>query len=286
VIDRRLLDAVLELAPNQPATALWRAAELGHLLREDPLPREGIGLDLGCGDGRMTLLVAHELGARWQLAGVDPDECELALAAELGLYERLHAAPGDAIPEDDASFDFVFSNSVLEHIPQVENVLDETARLLRPGGVLVATVPTAALHELLRGPGLLGRVATGACDRASYLAALDERVAHVNLWPVQRWRDELGRRGLAVERASEYLPRAEVRRWEAWANATGGVAARLAGRDARPIDVQRSLGLRTSAPPPWLQLAGRALGRSAAIGLDGDDDGGHGACVLLVARRA
>ena len=83
------------------------------------------------------------------------------LASKLGLYSALHLAQGDAIPEPDASFDFVFSNSVLEHIPNLHAVLDEIARVVRPGGRVVATVPTSAVHRLLRGPGLLGRLATG-----------------------------------------------------------------------------------------------------------------------------
>jgi SAM-dependent methyltransferase len=275
VIERRLLDATLALAPSQPATGIWRAAELGHLLRSGVLPRTGRGLDLGCGDGRIAWLVRRELGADWRLVGLDPDERELALARDLGLYEALHAAAGDAVPEPDASFDFVFSNSVLEHVPRLDRVLDEVARVLRPGGTAVLTVPTAR-----------GRLATGERSRDGYLAALDRRVAHVNLWPVELWREELERRGLVVEHASEYLTPAEARRWEAVANATGGLLVRIAGRGRPPIEVQRSLGLRRARTPRWLELAGRAFGRAAAAGLDGGAGERGGGCVLLAARRA
>ena len=77
---------------------------------------------------------------------------------------------------------------MLEDIPDLPPVLRETARVLRPGGALVATVPSARLHDCLGGPGVLGP-ALGR-DR-EYLDRLDERTAHVNLWSEERWRDEL-----------------------------------------------------------------------------------------------
>lgn len=285
MISSRLLDANLRLAPHQPATALWRAAEIGHLLAADALPRIGRGLDLGCGDGSITRLVGQELHAEWDLVGLDPDQEELALASKLGLYAAFHPAPGDAVPEPDASFDFVFSNSVLEHVPNLEGVLDEVARVTRPGGRLVATVPTPNVHRLLRGPGLLGRLATGAVDRRSYLAAIDRRVAHVNLWDEQRWRREFGARGLDVELASPYMWASELQRWEVLANVTAGLLVRTVGRGRQPIEIQRSLGLRRTSPPVWLRVVGMAIGRAAALGVDGLDDGRGGACLLLVAVR-
>ncbi len=59
------------------------------LARQDVLPRSGTGLDLGCGDGRVTRLVPDELGARWTLTGLDPDELELELATSCGIYDVL-----------------------------------------------------------------------------------------------------------------------------------------------------------------------------------------------------
>jgi SAM-dependent methyltransferase len=284
VLDRRLLRALLGLAPHQPATCLWRAVELGHLLRSGVLPRTGRGLDLGCGDGRVAWLLARELGAAWQLVGVDPDALETGLAGQLGLYAALHAVDGARIPEPDGSFDFVLSNSVLEHIPDLAPVLDEVARLLRPGGLLVLTVPIRRIHELLAGPTRLGRLATGARDRAAYLAAVDRRVAHLNLWDEEGWRRAVAARGLEPEHASTYLSPRELRRWEALANLTAGLLGRL-GSGRRPIEIQRALGLRRPRPPLWIRWPGRLLGRAAAVGLDGRDDTAPGACLLLTARK-
>jgi SAM-dependent methyltransferase len=282
-VDRSLLRENLKVAPQQPATCLWRTIELGHLLRSDELPADGPLLDLGCGDGRITALVRRRLGARWELVGVDPDPAEVDLARETGIYTRLHVAPGERVPEPDGSFDTVFSNSVLEHIPDVRPVLGEVSRLLRPGGAFVFTVPTPTLHRFLAGPGLLGGLVTGASTRSEYLAALDERTRHVTLWEEERWRAELAEAGLRLEHCSRYLGAPEVRRWETLSNATAGVALRILGSQGSPIEAQRRLGLKRAEPPPWLRVVGTGIGVAGAAGLRSSTS--EGACLLGVARK-
>lgn len=46
-----------------------------------------------------------------------------------------------AIPAPDASFDVILCSEVLEHVPEPTHVLDEFARLLKPGGVVILTAP-------------------------------------------------------------------------------------------------------------------------------------------------
>lgn len=276
-----LLGRTLAAAPQQPATAFWRALELAHLVRSGALPPTGAGIDLGCGDGGVTRLLRESLDADWRLVGVDPDPDEVALARASGEYERVHAAPGDTIPEADGSFDFVLSNSVLEHVVDLGPVLREVARVLRPGGRLVATVPGPAFTDLLRGPSALGRLATGASDRSSYVAALDRRLAHVRYWSVAEWQSGLADAGLSLVESSGYLTRTELRRWETLSNATGGLLSRVGG--SSPIGVQRRLGLRRSLPAPARAGVG-ALAPLLEAGLrrDGDEPT---ACLLVVAER-
>jgi len=45
------------------------------------------------------------------------------------------------MPFEDASFQTVISNSVLEHIPDLDAVLLETARVLKPGGMFIFASP-------------------------------------------------------------------------------------------------------------------------------------------------
>ena len=281
-LDRRLLSACLDLAPSQPATALWRAVEVGHLVRQDVLPRSGTGLDLGCGDGRVTRLVRDELGARWTLTGLDPDELELELATSCGIYDVLLRADGGNVDAQDESFDFVFSNSVLEHVDELEPLLAEVGRVLRRGGRFVFTVPSVRFHENLGGPGALGRLATGTSDSQAYHRALDARLAHVRYLSGEEWRERLASIGLDVVHESTYLGPEETQRWATISNATAGVLVRLRG--GRPIDLQRSLGVRGHRPPVWIRAWDP---RSVASQLCGssDDDVMAGSCLLVVAEK-
>ena len=56
--------------------------------------------------------------------------------------------PIENTPLDDATFDYVLSTQVLEHVPDPQLVLQEMARVLKPGGDALVTVPQAwELHE-------------------------------------------------------------------------------------------------------------------------------------------
>ena len=95
-------------------------------------------LDVGCGDG----IFANILFGERVDTGIDPDESELGIARELDVYDETIACGGDAIPKPDGHYRTIFSNSVLEHIPDLPPVLDELARLLHRDGQLLVTVPT------------------------------------------------------------------------------------------------------------------------------------------------
>jgi 2-polyprenyl-6-hydroxyphenyl methylase/3-demethylubiquinone-9 3-methyltransferase len=96
-------------------------------------------LDLACGSGHQTLAWS-ERGFR--VTGLDFDR-DLMVAGRARLV-RAGAPPAAwtqadarAIPFRSGSFDVVFNNSLLEHVPAWRDVLAETARVLRPGGVFV-----------------------------------------------------------------------------------------------------------------------------------------------------
>jgi SAM-dependent methyltransferase len=95
-------------------------------------------LDLGCGEG----LFAKIFFAEKVDTGIDPNTRELTRARELGCYRELIHCFGNAIPKADASYNTIFSNSVLEHITDLEPVLREVHRLLKPRGRFYLTVPS------------------------------------------------------------------------------------------------------------------------------------------------
>ncbi|MCB1184160.1 methyltransferase domain-containing protein [bacterium] len=101
-------------------------------------------VDFGCGNGAQTLLFA---GRAERLTGVDVEPAFLAElardAAAAGLADRVagRALVDGRIPLDDASADAVTSFTVLEHVPDERAALAEMRRVLKPGGVLVVSVP-------------------------------------------------------------------------------------------------------------------------------------------------
>lgn len=99
-------------------------------------------IDLGCGPGDIPFLLAQR-SAVPEIVGVDAAATMLALArpraTTLGLAHRVRFEQADvkALPHATASFDGVFSNTILHHIPEPVDFLREAARVLQPGGVLL-----------------------------------------------------------------------------------------------------------------------------------------------------
>ena len=93
-------------------------------------------VDVGCGTGDLTERLARE--AEVPVVAVDLSPRMAALAGARGL-PALNADIA-CLPFPDGSFDAVLANRVLYHLPDLDAGLAELARVLRPGGRLVAVV--------------------------------------------------------------------------------------------------------------------------------------------------
>jgi SAM-dependent methyltransferase len=91
-------------------------------------------LDAGCGTGEFAERAARVLGC--EVVGVDQSERMVEVTRGRGV-EALVADVQD-LPLPDASFDAVSANWMLYHLPDLDRALSELARVLRPGGRLVA----------------------------------------------------------------------------------------------------------------------------------------------------
>ena len=101
------------------------------------LPPVGDALDLGCGDGRLTA----ELRAK-RVTGADVSEVALERARRRLRGARLVRIDADEpLPFADGSFDLVLCAETVEHVRDVQLVLSEVRRVLRPGGELALTTP-------------------------------------------------------------------------------------------------------------------------------------------------
>jgi SAM-dependent methyltransferase len=269
--------------PAQPATAFWRAIEIGALASRD-IPG-GLGLDLGCGDGLLTRILLDRIGPR-RLVGIDLDPLETEAARRFPFYEEVHTCSADAMPLADSRFDFVISNSVLEHIPPLEGTIAEVGRVLKPGGRFLFTVPGPGFHANLAGALLPWG------DRDAYLAALDKRLAHFHYLSPAEWTALLGRHDLVLDQCLGYLDRKETRRWETLSRMTGGLLYSLFGASARPIEIQRKLGARkaqnrrglpsgVARPMARLMRAGVPVRVDAPVWTDVD----RASCLLVEGHR-
>jgi ubiquinone/menaquinone biosynthesis C-methylase UbiE len=96
-------------------------------------------LDCGAGTGRF----AKEMESHCRVLVLDDHEEALRLLRAQFRAEQVLSLAGDRVPLPDASLDYVTALDVLEHVPDDQAVVDGFARLLKPGGVAVVTVPAS-----------------------------------------------------------------------------------------------------------------------------------------------
>jgi trans-aconitate methyltransferase len=149
-------------------------------------------LDLGCGDGQLTVRLA---AAGAQVTGADLSPEMVAAARARGAQAQV--ANAEALPFADASFDAVFSNAALHWMRDHEAMLAQVFRVLRPGGRFVAE---------MGGHGNIAAV------RVAFIAALARhnqasREDGVNYYPSpESYTRRLEHAGFRVERMA-YFPR-------------------------------------------------------------------------------
>lgn len=180
--------------------ALERSLECAILSRQEftrPI------LDIGCGEGMFARVLFDEPVD----VGIDPQQSELDRAKQYGAYKELIRCYGASIPKKDGEFRTVFSNSVLEHIPDLEPVVREARRLIAADGVFYATVPTdlfdhySMAYQLLDGLGL--KAAAAAFSRF-----FNRFWRHYHYHTPEGWAELFSRNGFRVERRWQYCPKA------------------------------------------------------------------------------
>lgn len=144
---------------------LWDAHTGGEfaILDQSLLPRSGqmvydaleaskvtadhLILDLGCGQGNHSIGLAQEFNCR--VVGVERAETNLRTANHLaslsGIDRQVLFLQGDAqkLPLASGTVDRVWCRDMLVHVPAMEQALTESARVLKPGGIMVTLVTLA-----------------------------------------------------------------------------------------------------------------------------------------------
>jgi len=175
----RLLDSI-------PAEALASFAGVGHHLDLAALQPGDAVLDLGSGSGTDVFCAAVLVGESGHVVGVEMTSEQLAKATSLrdarSRVEFIDARI-EALPFEDACFDAVISNGVVNLSPHKHRVFAEAARVLRPGGRLAIAdiVSGRALKERTRrNVELWAACIAGAIPRDSYPQAFAANGFEVN----------------------------------------------------------------------------------------------------------
>jgi SAM-dependent methyltransferase len=129
-----------------------RIATLLRLVTQElALPNSAPMLDIGCNTGPMLIPLRRQ---GYDIVGIDISVDDVQQAEryldEMHLpANRLSVADGTCLPFRDQSFDAILLVDILEHTDMPERIVAETKRLLRPGGIAIATVPWA-YHPYVR----------------------------------------------------------------------------------------------------------------------------------------
>lgn len=130
-------DPLPEAARRFHACSEWVATRA--LMPKPP----GEALDVGAGRGIASFALAAD---GWTTSALEPDPSALvgagairALSAETGVPISVVEEWGESLPFDTARFDVVLCRQVLHHARNLDAFVREVARVLKPGGVMVAT---------------------------------------------------------------------------------------------------------------------------------------------------
>jgi ubiquinone/menaquinone biosynthesis C-methylase UbiE len=177
--------------------AMLRAVE-AHFYQDLDLPHPR--LDIGCGDGHFASVTFDEPID----VGIDPWTGPIHKAARLGVYRLLVQGDASKIPFPDNTFGSAISNSVLEHIPEVDRVLAEAARVLRPGAPFVFCVPNPAFYTELDISTRLQRARMSRLAE-SYRGWFERITRTVHADPPDVWQHRLESVGFHLDRWWHYF---------------------------------------------------------------------------------
>jgi 2-polyprenyl-6-hydroxyphenyl methylase / 3-demethylubiquinone-9 3-methyltransferase len=170
------VDYLRELLANRPRGA-------GRPSGQPDQPLEGLEiLDIGCGGGILSEALAR-LGA--EVTGIDPAPTNVAVARrhaeQSGLTLTYLQTTAEALAGDTQRYDVVLAMEVVEHVRDVKAFIATAARLVRPGGVLVAATLNRTLKSyalaIVGAEYILRWVPRGTHDWAHFVTPRELRLA-------------------------------------------------------------------------------------------------------------
>src|SRR4051794_19038890 len=143
-----------DYAPMLAAYHRAHAAELRSMVGDLPVRAGDCVLDMPCGDGIYTVLLAEKVGSSGCVVGVDLSTSYLAMArnradqSTMAARTRFQAGDIAALPFDDNTFDLIWCAQSMYSLPDPLGALRELRRVVRPGGT-ISVFENDTLHQLL-----------------------------------------------------------------------------------------------------------------------------------------
>jgi SAM-dependent methyltransferase len=110
-------------------------------------------LDVGCGVGHWGQMLLPYLSKDAKLTGIDPETQWIEAAKERALKKDLNTqyliGSAEKIPFPDESFDMVTCQTVLIHVKDIDIVIKEMLRILKPGGLFAVSEPNNSVSCLI-----------------------------------------------------------------------------------------------------------------------------------------
>jgi ubiquinone/menaquinone biosynthesis C-methylase UbiE len=180
--------------PHAQGKSLERLVELTQPKRDWRV------LDVATGAGHTAYVFAPHVARLW--ATDITDEMLAVVRGEIAKRKlpniRTAHAKAEALPFEDESFDLVTSRIAPHHFDSIPMFLDETRRVLKPGGML-------ALVDNVVPEGSVG-------DYVNALERLRDP-SHLRAWPMAEWRTALGEHGFSVQHEEQMSKQMEFASW-------------------------------------------------------------------------
>lgn len=171
------------------AHSFWRAQEFSLYEKYRDYLNAPL-LDFGCGDGSFSSVLFKKINY-----GVDNDPEALAKANKFDIYEHLLQSFDSTIPLENDSIKSVISNSVLEHVVNLDRILFEISRILKKDGIFMFSAPIKKFKE----------------DLAKYFGIKESEninleYCHRNLLSIEEWVQHLEKHGFSIVVCRTFQP--------------------------------------------------------------------------------
>lgn len=156
-------------------------------------------LDLGCGDGKIT----NYLFGKVFDYGLDIDEVgDVKIARKNKIYKKILIEDATKISLKDNSLNFIFSNSVIEHIPDIDKVLGEVSRTMKKNGYFLMSVPTDNFKKNL------------FFSNPIYSYFRNKMLNHHHLYNHKKWEKLLKKNNLKIVKYEYCITKDQLRYWD------------------------------------------------------------------------